>query len=121
MCGIAGCFGPKVSERYAIAMGETLKKRGPDDFGSWVDQDSGIAFSHTRLAILDLSQEGRQPMVSYSGRYTMVYNGEIYNHLELRTQLEEEGYKAYWKGHSDTETLLSCFEFWGIIKTIKKA
>ena len=105
---------------YAMAMGETLKKRGPDDFGSWAEQTSDIAFSHTRLAILDLSQEGRQPMASHSGRFTMAYNGEIYNHLELRSQLEKEGHRAQWRGHSDTETLLSCFEFWGIKETIKK-
>ena len=120
MCGIAGCLGSNVKEQYAITMGKTLTNRGPDDFGSWADRNNGIAFSHTRLAILDLSQEGKQPMVSHTGRYIMVYNGEIYNHLELRGELEKEGHKTHWRGHSDTETLLSCFEFWGISATIRK-
>ena len=119
MCGIAGCLGSNVKEQYAITMGKTLTNRGPDDFGSWADRNNGIAFSHTRLAILDLSQEGKQPMVSHTGRYIMVYNGEIYNHLELRGELEKEGHKTHWRGHSDTETLYLASNF-GISATIRK-
>ena len=118
MCGIAGCLGSNVKEQYAITMGKTLTNRGPDDFGSWADRNNGIAFSHTRLAILDL-QEGKQPMVSHTGRYIMAYNGEIYNHLELRGSWRKKGTRHTGEviryGNS-----LSCFEFWGISATIRK-
>lgn len=90
--------------------------RGPDDAGVWVDQAAGVALSHRRLAILDLSPAGHQPMTSPSGRYVIVFNGEIYNHLELRESLS--GY--IWRGHSDTETLLAAFENWGVETTLKK-
>jgi asparagine synthase (glutamine-hydrolysing) len=90
-------------------MAAQLFHRGPDDEGEWYDQDAGIAFAHRRLSILDLSSAGKQPMHSRCGRYTIAYNGEIYNHLELRTGLETQGHVCNWRGSSDTETLLAAF------------
>src|SRR5690606_16516939 len=86
-------------------MTDALRHRGPDGEGFWLDPEAGSALGHHRLAILDLSPAGAQPMVSPSGRYVMTYNGEIYNWRELRTQ--EEGYGARWRGHSDTEVFLA--------------
>ncbi|MDI6748790.1 MAG: asparagine synthase (glutamine-hydrolyzing) [Rhodocyclaceae bacterium] len=104
-------------------MANTLIHRGPDDVGVWVDADAGIALGHRRLAILDLSPAGHQPMVSTSGRYVIAFNGEIYNHLELRKALSKlgaGGTAPAWRGHSDTETLLAAFEAWGIEKTLTR-
>lgn len=90
-----------------------LSHRGPDDEGLWIDRDEGIALAHRRLSILDLSPAGHQPMLSACGRYAMVFNGEIYNHHELRRRLEQQG--AYvWRGHSDTETLLAMIARYGV-------
>jgi len=93
MCGIAGFFragGLAGSTAGIIAerLSKTLQHRGPDDAGTWVDGDAGIALGHRRLAVLELSTAGRQPMISASGRYVIVFNGEIYNHLEIRTEIE---------------------------------
>lgn len=99
-------------------MADTLRHRGPDDSGVWVDGEAGIGLAHRRLSILDLSPAGHQPMVSAGGRYIVAFNGEIYNHLELRREL---GISADWRGHSDTETLLACFVAWGIAKTLESA
>lgn len=99
-------------------MTSTLAHRGPDDSGFWLDREAGIALGHRRLAILDLSPEGHQPMASSSGRYSMVFNGEIYNHHELRKRLALEGY-THWRGTSDTETLLAAFSCWGILRTLQ--
>jgi len=101
-------------------MAAQLFHRGPDDEGEWYDQDAGIAFAHRRLSILDLSSAGKQPMHSRCGRYTIAYNGEIYNHLELRTGLETQGHVCNWRGSSDTETLLAAFSIWGIEKTLER-
>jgi asparagine synthase (glutamine-hydrolysing) len=87
-----------------------ISHRGPDDLGVWSDPESGLTLGHRRLSIVDLSPQGHQPMISTSGRYVVVFNGEIYNHLELRAGLEPQS----WRGHSDTETLLACFERHGI-------
>ena len=97
-------------------MGEAIVHRGPDDSGVWLDVDAGIGLSHRRLSVLDLSPAGHQPMVSSSGRYVIAFNGEIYNHLDLRRQLDCRA----WRGHSDTETLLAGFEFWGIEETLQR-
>jgi len=112
------------------SMAERITHRGPDDSGVWLDGSAGIALAHQRLSIVDLSSAGHQPMVSASGRYVIVFNGEIYNHLEMRGELEkqsrvssitkEAGAKNHWCGHSDTETLLAGFEAWGIETTLKK-
>jgi asparagine synthase (glutamine-hydrolysing) len=99
-------------------MSASLAHRGPDDEGIWVGD--GLGFGHRRLAIVDLSPAGHQPMVSDDGNLVMVYNGEIYNHVELRTRLDAEGARR-WRGHSDTETLLACFVAWGIEATLTAA
>lgn len=126
MCGIAGLWrrdgpiDPAVSTHIATAMARSLVHRGPDAAGHWVDADAGIAFGHQRLAILDLSPAGDQPMQSATGRFCVVYNGEIYNHIELRRRLTDEKRAPAWRGHSDTETLLACVEAWGIEATLDR-
>jgi len=100
----------------------TLHHRGPDDSGIWSDLSTGVVLGHTRLSILDLTSAGHQPMTSFSGRYIIVFNGEIYNHLNLRSQLSQASINSglTWVGTSDTETLLTCLDIWGIEKTLKK-
>lgn len=123
MCGLVGIFGslPEGRIHSAISdMTEALIHRGPDDMGVWVNKQDGVALGHRRLSILDLSDAGHQPMVSPSGRFVFVYNGEIYNHLELRKELERAGSAPDWRGHSDTETLLAAFEAWGVEATLEK-
>jgi asparagine synthase (glutamine-hydrolysing) len=85
----------------------------------WVDPEAGLALAHRRLAILDLTSAGHQPMQSSSGRWVLAYNGEVYNHLSMREQLHADGAAPEWRGHSDTETLLACFEAWGIERTLR--
>ena len=119
MCGFAGCLFPSGHREDALSniareMIRKIEYRGPDSFGSWVDGDAGIALGHLRLAIVDLTPAGHQPMVSASGRYVFVFNGEIYNHLELRAKLESQGHAPRWKGHSDTEVLLAAIDAWGL-------
>lgn len=97
-------------------MADTLAHRGPDDRGVWTDNAAGVALAHRRLSILDLSVAGHQPMVSASGRYVIVFNGEIYNHLEIRGKLNFSA----WRGHSDTETLLEAVDAWGIRRTLEE-
>jgi asparagine synthase (glutamine-hydrolysing) len=127
MCGIAGKFGHAHHQSLTGQVGDmvaSLVHRGPDDDGVWVDSDAGIALGHRRLSILDLSLEGHQPMFSGDDRYVLVFNGEIYNHSELRVQLENELGKftsQAWRGHSDTETLLACISHWGIEKTLERS
>jgi len=102
-------------------MTDTLFHRGPDAGAVWIDEAAGLALGHRRLAIIELSAEGAQPMASSCGRYVLSYNGEVYNHLELREELLQNGHKQSWRGHSDTETLLACFVFWGVTETLRKA
>ena len=121
MCGITGIFGNLRKDELAISvqkMSSTLTHRGPDDAGTWINEESGIAFGHQRLSIVDLSSVGHQPMMSPCGRFSVIFNGEIYNHLQLRDKLNASAYKQSWKGHSDTETLVSAFSQWGIEKTL---
>jgi asparagine synthase (glutamine-hydrolysing) len=99
-------------------MGAAIAHRGPDSSGTWMDEEAGVGLVHRRLSILDLSPAGHQPMVSPSGRYVLVFNGEIYNHQDLRAELNC-GMES-WRGHSDTETLLASFEIWGMEATLKK-
>lgn len=120
MCGLVG-FADHDSqlglEAQAGVMADAIAHRGPDDSGVWADAAAGIALGHRRLSVLDLTSAGHQPMLSSSGRYVLVFNGEIYNHLNLREELA--GY--IWRGHSDTETLLAAFECWGIEPALKKS
>ena len=101
-------------------MAEAIAYRGPDSRGSWADPAAGIALGHLRLAIVDLSDAGAQPMHSASGRFVMVFNGEIYNHLALRAQLQASGKAPAWRGHSDTETILAGIEAWGFRGVLEK-
>ncbi len=123
MCAIVGFLAPRFPlalDRAAVVrdMASLLQHRGPDDEGVWVDAAAGIAFAHRRLAIVDLSSAGHQPMLSDCGRYCMVFNGEIYNHLELRKELPPAG---AWRGHSDSETLLRAVTAWGLEHALTKA
>ena len=118
MCGIAGFLARDAEaamRRIAETMADSLAHRGPDDAGVWLDAEAGIALAHRRLAILDLSPAGHQPMLSACTRFVLVFNGEIYNHLELRRELE-----CPWRGHSDTETLLAAFAAWGVAATLQR-
>jgi asparagine synthase (glutamine-hydrolysing) len=136
MCGITGFW--EIPNRSEAELNETVRfmantliHRGPDDSGVWSDPQTGIALGHRRLSIIDLSPAGHQPMVSSRGRFVMVFNGEIYNHLELRSELDNSSNhstrngviasKFKWQGHSDTETLLNGFEFWGVAATLAKS
>ena len=98
-------------------MAAVLGHRGPDDQGVWSEPEREVALAHRRLAIVDRSPAGKQPMLSACGRYVLVFNGEIYNHLLLRRRLKRE---FAWKGHSDTETLLACISAWGLQATLNK-
>jgi len=104
-----------------VRMNQSLHHRGPDDSGLWFEAADGIGLAHRRLSILDLSEAGHQPMASSCGRFVIVFNGEIYNHLVLRQWLEQEQNNPAWKGHSDTETLLACIAVWGLRKTLQNA
>lgn len=127
MCGFSGFLGAGAyagNERPATVvkrMTDTLVHRGPDDGGTWCDSERGIALGHRRLSILDLSPAGHQPMHAASSRYVIAFNGEIYNHLQLREQLDADAVPHRWRGRSDTETLLAGFDRWGIQATIERA
>lgn len=126
MCGFCGFFLSDTKLLHGHTHNSVLQKmslslinRGPDDSGSWFEKNSGIGLAHTRLSIVDLSPAGHQPMASTCDRFVIAFNGEIYNHLDLRKQLESQGTASAWRGHSDTETLLACFSAWGIEKTLQ--
>src|SRR5579859_6686869 len=116
MCGIAGFLDLRQQtsheslEAIAKSMADTLIHRGPDDEGVWADASAGIALANRRLAIVDLSPAGHLPMMSPNGRFVVAYNGELYNHQELRRELARCGRDGPYHGHSDTEVMLSCFE-----------
>ena len=126
MCGICGFVGrPGVAGADALAatalgMAQQISQRGPDDQGAWSDPPLGIALAHRRLSIIDLSPAGHQPMHSRSERWVIVFNGEIYNHQELRERLGEAA-PISWNGHSDTETLLEAIEQWGVQTTLERS
>jgi len=123
MCGLAGLWQPtdstSAAETLARRMADAVAHRGPDDSGVWTDPDAGIALAHRRLSIIDLSPEGHQPMRSASGRYVIVFNGEIYNFAELRRELSAEA-DVGWRGHSDTEVMLAAFERWGVLHSLRQ-
>jgi asparagine synthase (glutamine-hydrolysing) len=127
MCGLAGVLGSHAMHDPSSAvvllehMAKAIIHRGPDDAGYWYDINEQIGLAHRRLSIVDLSPAGHQPMVSAIGRFVIAFNGEIYNHLALRKELEKLGQAPAWRGHSDTETLLAGFDAWGIEGTLKKS
>ena len=119
MCGIAGVLTLNkeyINESICKQMACSIQHRGPDGYGLWSSGNDCLALIHTRLSILDLSDSGRQPMHSPSERYVISFNGEIYNHLELKSQLAVSS----WQGHSDTEILLVAIDAWGLEETLKK-
>jgi len=124
MCGVTGFWvyssGKSQGELEGITskMSDTLHNRGPDSSGVWSDQEYGITLGHRRLSIIDLSPAGHQPMVSSDQRWVIVYNGEIYNYREIRTELEKSG--TGFSGHTDTEVLLEACAAWGINATVQK-
>lgn len=126
MCGFTGFLTADFNysypemERFLLSMRGSIVHRGPDDAGLWTDVDAGIWLGHQRLAIVDLTRAGHQPMKSPSGRYIVVFNGEIYNHFKLRQMLRISEMNQIWRGRSDTETLLAGFDEWGIQNTIEK-
>lgn len=124
MCGITGYLDTTHStndedlQMKVARMACTIEHRGPDDSGAWVDPEAGIALGFRRLAIIDLSPAGRQPMISATGRYVIIYNGEVYNFEALRGELEKHGHS--FRGRSDTEVMLAAFTQWGIEDAVKQ-
>ncbi len=122
MCGIAGFWQDPASriDRCAVIrdMADAIQNRGPDDHGYWSDGESGIVLGHRRLSIIDLSVHGHQPMTSSSGRYVIVFNGEIYNFPELRRELE--ALRTQFRGHSDTEVMLAAMDHWGLTEAVRR-
>ena len=126
MCGFAGFIGGDWSASDSVAsilarMNRAISHRGPDHSAVWMDPEAKVGFAHNRLAIIDLSPAGNQPMASASGRYVIIYNGEIYNHRAIRDELAAVGSAPNWSGHSDTETLLAAIEAWGIRGALERA
>src|SRR5688572_12778340 len=124
MCGLTGFL---LREPGAVAdadgllarMATAIAHRGPDAQATWNDPATGIGLGHRRLSILDLSSAGAQPMASHSGRFVATYNGEIYNYLDVRRELDAGGDIA-WRGHSDTEVMLEACERWGVERTLQR-
>ena len=120
MCGITGFWSTKTLDEHPVEllnrMGGTLLHRGPDDSGVFYDSGSGLGFSFRRLSIIDLSAEGHQPMASASGRYTIIFNGEVYNYEDIRSEMGTQA----WRGHSDTEVMLAAIERWGLEPAVQR-
>lgn len=128
MCGLTGLFhrghiDPESAEALLTRMAGAIAHRGPDATGTWLEVTSGglIGLGHRRLSVLDLSEAGTQPMQSACGRFVLAYNGEVYNHLDLRRDLDTAGAAPEWRGHSDTETLLAGIAYWGLDETLRRA
>ena len=123
MCGLAGCWAPGRGEdlrEAGLAMADALAHRGPDGSGVWVEGEAGLALGHRRLSIIDLSEDGAQPMVSASGRYVIAYNGEVYNFAAIRRELDAGGFSPAYRGHSDTEVILAAMEAWGVEGAVRR-
>jgi asparagine synthase (glutamine-hydrolysing) len=124
MCGIAGIYAASqpglASPEAAARMCAALIHRGPDSQGIWADSDAGLVFGQRRLAVIDTSEAGLQPMESASGRFVINYNGEIFNYLDVRAELEAGGQAPNWRGHSDTETMLEAIDRWGLPETLRR-
>ncbi len=123
MCGIAGFYSISNLEtsefrKVSTNMLSSMKHRGPDDEGIWINKSNNLLFCQVRLSILDLSINGHQPMHSKTENLSIVFNGEIYNHKQIRKLLIDDGCKVKWFGESDTETLIEAIEFWGIERTL---
>jgi asparagine synthase (glutamine-hydrolysing) len=108
------------ADGHAKAMADAIEHRGPDDEGFWRDPNGAVILGHRRLAIVDLTAAGHQPMASCSGRWVIAYNGEVYNHEALRAELERDGWSGGWRGHSDTEVILAAFEVYGVEQALQK-
>ena len=126
MCGIAGFvdgnWSPGVGIKGTLArMAASIAHRGPDYHDIWLEEESRVAFAHNRLAIVDLSPAGNQPMRSHNGRFIVIYNGEVYNSQQIRDELAGVGFSCHWRGHSDTETLLAAIETWGVRGALERA
>ncbi len=129
MCGIAGILGFHRQDLNGIEtitkkMAKSIHHRGPDDNGIWIDSQNEIALVHNRLSIIDLTNAGHQPMSSHSNRFIIIFNGEIYNFFDLKSELEKSskfgGTNFNWRGNSDTEILLASIEKWGIEIALSK-
>lgn len=123
MCGITGFMVPIFDTSSNLRdvltrMTNRLSHRGPDDSGVWLDEAAGIGLGHRRLSILDLSPEGRQPMASHCGRFIITYNGEVYNFIEIRRELESKGH--HFRGRSDTEVVLEAIAQWGVHSAVRR-
>jgi asparagine synthase (glutamine-hydrolysing) len=124
MCGLTGFLGPSrpATELRATVrrMSDAIVHRGPDDSGAFIDAANGLGLGFRRLAIVDLSEAGHQPMLSASGRYVIVFNGEVYNYEAIRRELLSEGVAPEFRGHSDTEVMLAAIEAWGLERAVKR-
>src|SRR6266700_648901 len=124
MCGIAGILTrSRVDDPAVIRMTRAIAHRGPDDEGVWIDSEAGIGLGNRRLAIIDLSPAGHQPMHSSNGRFVLTFNGEIYNHGEQRAELEASGHVPVvgWRGPCATETLLEAIAAWGLERALERS
>src|SRR5262249_12023684 len=123
MCGITGFWGEAERDSAtlrlrACGMAESLAHRGPDDAGEWVDESNGLALGFRRLAIVDLTPTGHQPMLSSNGRYVLIFNGQVYNFRAVRAELESLGHR--FRGTSDTEVILEAVAEWGLMPALQR-
>jgi asparagine synthase (glutamine-hydrolysing) len=122
MCGIAGLLTQgRIDQAVVASMIDAVAHRGPDDQGIWVDEDAGVGLGHRRLAVVDLTAAGHQPMVSADGRFILTFNGEIYNHRDLRRQFESDHGPRQWRGSSDTETFVEGISHWGLEESLRRS
>lgn len=118
MCAIIGSIGKELDRNKLCQLRDFMKHRGPDDFGDWLDHDEKVWFGHRRLSIIDTSTAGHQPFISSDKRYVLVFNGEIYNFIDIKNQLIKHGYK--FRSHSDTEVLLYAIDKWSVELAVQK-